>query len=137
MRAVLLGTLLMSASSAGAQPVQAGFAVEPMMVLFESKRASLTAQSRAILDNLAAALKGRCTLANHGHGDRSGPAAGNFRLSERRARAVALYLRRRHAPAEVRLVGYGETRPLVETGDGVAELQNRRVEISGGCWPAA
>lgn len=65
-----------------------------------------------------------------GHADRSGPNDYNQTLSERRARAVAQELARHGIPTnDVALYGQGETEPLVETGDGVREPQNRRVRV--------
>ena len=65
-----------------------------------------------------------------GHTDTSGTAAYNQALSVRRAQAVSNELVRLGVPREaITVQGYGETRPLVPTADGVREPQNRRVEI--------
>ena len=51
-------------------------------------------------------------------------------LSLRRANSVKAELVRQGVPADaVAVVGRGEANPLVATGDGVREPQNRRVEI--------
>lgn len=66
----------------------------------------------------------------HGHADRSGSPAYNQRLSLRRAEAVAAELERLCGnPPLIRVMGFGEARPLVPTADGVQEPQNRYVEI--------
>ena len=66
-----------------------------------------------------------------GYTDTAGSAAGNLRLSERRAAVVAAALRLRGVDRDaIRTKGYGEEFPDVRTGDGVTEPKNRRVEIS-------
>jgi outer membrane protein OmpA-like peptidoglycan-associated protein len=51
-------------------------------------------------------------------------------LSLRRANAVKDSLVREGVPASaITVIGRGESNPLVPTGDGVREPQNRRVEI--------
>ncbi len=65
-----------------------------------------------------------------GHTDTTGSHEFNQDLSERRAWAVADRLIRREVlPGRLIVRGYGETRPLVPTGNNVNEPQNRRVEI--------
>ena len=65
-----------------------------------------------------------------GHADRSGDAAYNQRLSQRRAEAVAAELVRDGvARGNISVQAFGESRPLVPTADNVREPQNRRVEI--------
>ncbi len=68
-----------------------------------------------------------------GHADRSGSADYNVGLSQRRADAVKAYLGGRGVPdGAMSTEAFGESRPLVETADGVREPQNRRVEITFG-----
>ena len=65
-----------------------------------------------------------------GHADRSGTEAYNQGLSEQRARNVARALVARGVPAPALDVQwFGESRPRIQTADGVREPQNRRVEI--------
>jgi OmpA-OmpF porin, OOP family len=65
------------------------------------------------------------------HADREGGREHNQRLSERRARAVKDQLVKGGVdPDHIRTAAFGETRPLVDTPDGVPEQKNRRVEIS-------
>ena len=65
-----------------------------------------------------------------GHADRSGAASYNVGLSERRARAVRDEMVRLGVPAGgISLQAFGETRPVVETPDGVREPLNRRAEV--------
>lgn len=52
-------------------------------------------------------------------------------LSMRRANATKAYMTAHGVPDSVIATqGFGESRPLVETADGVREPQNRRVEIT-------
>ena len=65
-----------------------------------------------------------------GHTDTSGPESYNMALSLRRANAVKDALVRDGVPAQaIVAIGKGEAQPLMPTGDGVREPQNRRVEI--------
>ncbi|MGB3165370.1 MAG: OmpA family protein, partial [Alteraurantiacibacter sp.] len=57
----------------------------------------------------------------------------NVGLSQRRNAAVRDYLTGRGIPAaRISSEAFGESRPRVATGDGVRELQNRRVEVMYG-----
>ena len=68
-----------------------------------------------------------------GHADRSGSDAYNVGLSQRRANNVRSYLAGRGVPdGSITTEAFGESRPLVDTADGVREPQNRRVEITFG-----
>jgi len=72
-----------------------------------------------------------------GHTDRSGSDQYNMGLSQRRADAVRAYLAGHGIPDGVMTTqAFGESRPLVETADGVREPQNRRVEITFGAGMA-
>ncbi len=86
--------------------------------------------------NSAVSAYGNCGMAAimlAGHADRSGPAAYNVGLSERRNEAVTGYLTSRGIPAaRISSEALGESEPRVATADGVRELQNRRVEIMYG-----
>jgi hypothetical protein len=66
-----------------------------------------------------------------GHTDTTGTEAYNMALSLRRANAVKDALVKLGVPAAaITTVGRGEAGLLVQTGDGVREPQNRRVEIT-------
>jgi outer membrane protein OmpA-like peptidoglycan-associated protein len=102
-------------------------------VFFASGSAAITPQAATVLDSFIAGYlaPAGCRVMVEGHADRVGPAAYNLRLSRRRARAVAAYLRRNGFAAPIVVLGSGETRPLVQTADGVAEAQNRNVVVVG------
>ena len=118
-----------------AAPVPVAPAAPPpstFLVFFDWDRADLTARARDIITQAAQASRTQqvTRLEVAGHADRSGSAAYNQRLSQRRADNVAAELVRQGVPRNAIVVSaYGETRPLVPTADGVREPQNRRVEI--------
>jgi outer membrane protein OmpA-like peptidoglycan-associated protein/opacity protein-like surface antigen len=107
----------------------------PFVVFFDWDKDDLTPQATAILDNAAAAYQtcGQAQVQLAGHADRSGPDDYNIGLSQRRAANVRAYLTGRGIPdGVITSEAFGESRPLVETADGVREPQNRRVEITFG-----
>jgi outer membrane protein OmpA-like peptidoglycan-associated protein len=109
--------------------------VGPFIVFFDWDRDEITPQAAGILDNAAAqyAQTGNAQVVLAGHADRSGSDQYNVGLSQRRAEAVRQYLAGRGiAEGVMRTEAFGESRPLVETADGVREPQNRRVEITMG-----
>lgn len=105
----------------------------PFMVFFDAASATLTAQGTAILDNVAQNFLscGSASVLISGHTDRKGAALANVKLSRRIASNVRTYLVSRGIPDGLLATeAYGESRPLVETADGVREPQNRRAEIT-------
>jgi len=102
------------------------------LVFFDWDRADLTERARAIINEAAQATTRvavtRIEVA--GHTDKSGTARYNQGLSQRRANNVAAELVRLGVPrSAITTQAFGESRPLVQTADGVREPQNRRVEI--------
>jgi OOP family OmpA-OmpF porin len=127
-RLLLLPALLAVAAATPAH----GWIPGPFTIAFDSGGDRLDDVDRAILDNVAAAIDAMnpAYIVMAGHSDRAGAPAGNRRLSCRRARAARAYLAARGvAPARMGIEGYGEERPLADTGDGVPEPRNRRVEF--------
>ncbi|HEX8216176.1 MAG TPA: OmpA family protein [Allosphingosinicella sp.] len=111
---------------------EASHAIGPFIVWFDFDGATLDERDKALLDQAAEAYRqlGSTGLALHGHSDTAGPASHNETLSRRRAEAVRDYLHGRGIPlAAMRVDARGERFPLVETGDDVAEAENRRVEL--------
>ncbi|HEX9932881.1 MAG TPA: OmpA family protein [Allosphingosinicella sp.] len=107
----------------------------PFIVFFDWDRADITPQAASILDNAAEQYRttGNAQVVLAGHADRSGSDQYNVGLSQRRAENVRQYLAGRGvAEGVMRTEAFGESRPLVETADGVREPQNRRVEITFG-----
>lgn len=110
-------------------------AVGPYIVFFDWDKDEITPQAAAILDNAAASYQqtGSANVVIAGHADRSGSDSYNVGLSQRRATNVRTYLAGRGVPdGAMTTEAFGESRPLVETADGVREPQNRRVEITYG-----
>jgi len=108
----------------------------PFMVFFDWDRDEIAPQASATLDNAASAYQTcgpQAQVMIAGHADRSGPDQYNVGLSQRRAANVRSYLAGRGIPDGVMTTeASGESRPLVETADGVREPQNRRVEVGFG-----
>ena len=100
-------------------------------IFFDSGSARLSEQGSAVLDRFAAGYDApaHCHVFISAHADRVGSAGANLELSRRRAEAVFAYLRRRGLTAPITVELFGETRPLVETPDGVPEPQNRNVTL--------
>ncbi len=102
------------------------------IVFFDWDRADLLPDAQSILAQAAAnaQLGGISSIVATGHADRSGTDSYNLKLSKRRAEAVQAELNRLGVPSsEIAVDWKGEQNPLVPTGDGVREPQNRRVEI--------
>ena len=107
-------------------------APQSFMVFFDWDRSNLSQQAVQTIGQAAAAFKSRgsARITATGHTDTSGPESYNMALSLRRANAVKNELVRQGVPADaITVIGKGESNPLVATGDGVREPQNRRVEI--------
>ena len=107
-------------------------AARTYLVFFDWDRADLTDRARQIIAEAAQATT-RLQVTRievSGHTDSSGTTRYNQGLSARRAQNVAAELVRLCVPREsITTQGFGESRPLVQTADGVREPQNRRVEI--------
>jgi len=105
---------------------------ENFLVFFDFDRADVRADAQKTIVQAAdyAKTSGKARITTTGHADTSGAAAYNLALSERRARAVkASLMEMGFGDDEVAVSFKGESEPLVQTGDGVREPQNRRVEI--------
>jgi OmpA-OmpF porin, OOP family len=110
-------------------------AVQPArsyLVFFDWDKATLTDRARQIIreaaDNSTHVQYTRIEV--NGYTDTSGTPQYNMGLSIRRAEAVRAELIKDGVPANaISTKGFGETHPLVPTGPGIREPQNRRVEI--------
>jgi outer membrane protein OmpA-like peptidoglycan-associated protein len=106
--------------------------VRSFLIFFDFDRADLTPRARDIVAE-AVRSTARVPVTRidvSGHADRTGSEVYNQRLSLARAEAVAQEMQRWGVPRQmIDIHSYGDTRPLVPTGGGVREPQNRRVEI--------
>lgn len=99
---------------------------------FQSGSTSLTAESNGQMPAILEALNSRKApdILLTGHTDRTGSDALNMRLSDERAQTVREILLQGGIPGDAISTAYrGESEPIVPTADGVAEPQNRRVEV--------
>ncbi len=69
------------------------------------------------------------TIYIYGHTDRKGSNMYNLKLSVKRANNVRNYLLSKNFTNKIITEGYGESKTLINTKDGVAEAKNRRTEI--------
>jgi OOP family OmpA-OmpF porin len=116
-----------AAAAVPASPVSRSY-----LVFFDWDKASLTDRARQIVSEAASnSTKVQYTrLEVNGYTDTSGTPQYNQGLSVRRAQSVAAELVKDGVPkSAITIQGFGETHPLVPTGAGVREPQNRRVEI--------
>lgn len=107
----------------------------PFIVFFEWDKSDVTPEAASILDNAVTqyANCGNAQVMLAGHADKSGSASYNVGLSQRRADAVKAYLAAHAIPdGVITTQAFGESRPRVDTADGVREVQNRRVEVTYG-----
>jgi OOP family OmpA-OmpF porin len=104
-------------------------------VFFDFNKANLTAEAAQVVQQAVttALSDGRVRVVITGHTDTVGSARYNQALSERRATAVKNEMIREGLNAnDIMTVGKGFSEPLVPTGPGVREPQNRRAVIDLG-----
>ncbi len=107
--------------------------VSEFIVYFAWDSDKISPLAQGFLDDVAAEAmaQGVKLISVGGHTDTSGSAEYNVGLSERRADAVADYLASKGVPkSAMDIRWFGETDPMVPTGDNVREPNNRRVEIT-------
>jgi peptidoglycan-associated lipoprotein len=118
----------------GAQPGQAvaGAVSADRVVYFDFDSAQIRADSRPIIDANARALMGNPQIITQleGHTDERGSREYNIALGERRANSVRQYMIAMGvSPQQIRVVSYGEERPVAFGRDEQSFARNRRVEI--------
>jgi OmpA-OmpF porin, OOP family len=101
------------------------------VLFFEFRSSALTPRGRAIVkDAVTAAIGDKVTkVAVIGHSDTVGSFDYNQALSQRRAEAVKVEIIRDGFNGEIITIGKSFSSPLVETGLGITEPQNRRAAI--------
>jgi outer membrane protein OmpA-like peptidoglycan-associated protein len=103
------------------------------ILYFEHGTANLTRGSRALLPKVMKAIKERSPvdISVVGHTDTVGDRPYNYRLSLKRAQAVAALLTSEGLdPSILEIASHGKDNPLIPTGDQVPEPRNRRVEVT-------
>ncbi|WP_163849943.1 OmpA family protein [Pseudooceanicola aestuarii] len=102
-------------------------------IYFEPGKATITADSRGVMDDIADVLKtcGEIPLEISGHTDSQGREEMNQQLSQARAQTVLNELRmRRVLTAAYTARGYGEETPIADNGTEEGREANRRIEFS-------
>jgi outer membrane protein OmpA-like peptidoglycan-associated protein len=102
-------------------------------ILFATNQATLQAQARQNIQKMAEILKNdpNTDILIAGHTDSDGTDAYNQGLSERRAKAVADYLKNLGvAGARLQTIGYGESQPVQANDTAAGKQANRRVEVA-------
>ena len=107
----------------------------PVRIIFYFKYDSdeLTEESRAKLPEVLRSIRerGPVDISVVGHTDTMGEKDYNYKLSFRRAQAVAKLLTAQGVAAAVlEITSHGKDNPLVPTGNQVPEPRNRRVEVT-------
>ncbi len=108
-------------------------ALDLSQIRFERSSSQLTDGAKSILDSVANAILDYAKPAVEiaGHTDSVGDAFTNLELSKQRADAVRQYLIGRSVPAaQIRAIGYGETKPVGDNGTPAGRAANRRIEIN-------
>ena len=103
--------------------------IDAVAAQFAFDKAELTSDHRGILIDVAGKLSGKENLEIVGHTDSKGSKAYNQKLSERRAQAVADFLRTFGVKNSMSVKGMGETQPVADNATDAGRAQNRRVEI--------
>jgi len=107
--------------------------VKTFIVFFDFNKSNLSAEAQGVVAEAAATYQrtGSVMIDVVGHTDTVGSASYNQSLSERRAASVAAELVNLGVPADkIATSGRGFSDPLVPTGPGVREPQNRRAVIN-------
>lgn len=100
---------------------------------FEPGKAEISAASEGLISALAVLLK-KCPgvpIEVAGYTDSQGSEGGNQRLSEDRAKAVLVAMKREGVDVSViKAVGYGEEKPIADNGTEEGREANRRIEFN-------
>ncbi len=99
---------------------------------FESSSEQLTNEAKGVLNDISGVLNRYpyTEVFIEGHADSSGNQLNNKRLSETRAKTVALYLKAQGIVAErTAIAGYGATRPVESNATPEGRRKNRRVLV--------
>ncbi|HLO38393.1 MAG TPA: OmpA family protein, partial [Lacibacter sp.] len=101
-------------------------------IFFETNSDVLKVASTTELDELATILSKyeNSILTIEGHTDSKGTDEYNMTLSDKRARAVKVYLVNKGiAESRLKSIGFGETTPIADNNTAAGRAKNRRVEL--------
>jgi len=114
-----------------APAVRPTFAFAP--VYFDVRKADIQSDAMVVLDRIGMILKENpwLKLEVAGHSDSGGSEEANMEISLKRAKSVATYLIDHYAvsPHRLKVVGYGESRPVADNATREGRRMNRRVEF--------
>ena len=99
---------------------------------FQYDSAVLHLNAKEILDGLVADLNSdpqKTEIQVQGYASSEGGAEYNVRLSERRARAVADYLKSKSVANKLTVKGFGIANPIADNSNEAGRAENRRVEL--------
>jgi outer membrane protein OmpA-like peptidoglycan-associated protein len=105
----------------------------PGNITFRTDSSDLNAQFFEVLNSVATVVNefNQTVIEVAGHTDSTGSDQYNQQLSERRADAVASYLKTRSVRADrIITIGEGEKRPIATNDTDAGRQQNRRVELT-------
>lgn len=105
----------------------------PGNVTFDVDRSEIRSDFNDVLDSVALVLEEyeKTLIEVSGHTDSTGSADYNYALSERRANAVANYLRGQGIQQQrFLIIGHGESLPIASNDTEQGRRQNRRVELT-------
>lgn len=115
-------------------PVLAAMPTPPVrFILYFERDVELATEAKQLVPQILAAIQERRSVDTSvvGHADTAGSREYNYRLSRRRAEAVAqLLVAGGVAPETLDVTSHGKDNPAVPTGDNVSEPRNRRVEVT-------
>ena len=119
-------------------PARASAYSRHYLCFFEPLSAELSWRSLSMVHEFVTntVWSGSRTVVVAGHADRAeDPPSRSMEMSRKRALAVAMAVRECGllVDTDLRVLAFGATKRLVPTGPGVAEPQNRRVELFN--WP--
>ena len=108
-----------------------GDRTKSVLVFFNYDSHKLSISEKDKLDNFISTLINIDSkpIIIYGHTDTKGSKKYNLILSEQRALSVSKYLRTKDINNKLIIKNYGESYPLITTGDNVQEEKNRRVEV--------
>lgn len=130
-----LSTDLVSATTGKADILRTGEGINITFqpdFYFESSSEQLTSDAKSLLSEISGVLNRYpyTEIFIEGHADSSGNQLKNKKLSENRAKSVALYIKSQGVMADrLAIAGYGATRPLVSNETPEGRRKNRRVLV--------